>query len=362
MTSACCVAVGNGKPLIRRTNAEQMERLGLVAAAARPRCRPRPPHTSGGVSCVTSRSVSPSEPRHRGNFAPLVEQWNGARGAWSSPAAARRPRTILSGASCTNTTFCMATGCDGRRWEAPSVEQWNGSTWTPRPHVPDFTPNIHLYAACLYDSLVVHERGGCGLAGGRNYAFMRGHLERILVDGDILRHPPTNDYYFNSVSCAGTRFCTARRLLGPAPTWSRPGTGGRHGPAATVPAPAGGGSLNAISCFSALLHGGAGPGYTNTQTLTWDGQTWTESPTPTEDGPTGERVLRSRLPHELGLRGRRWCHHPWGSDVRPLRGDGPNARGGYRFVASDGGIFSYGAPFLGSTGGMALNKPSSAWR
>jgi hypothetical protein len=30
---------------------------------------------------------------------------------------------------------------------------------------------------------------------------------------------------------------------------------------------------------------------------------------------------------------------------------------GYRFVASDGGIFSFGAPFYGSMGGTPLNKP-----
>ena len=37
------------------------------------------------------------------------------------------------------------------------------------------------------------------------------------------------------------------------------------------------------------------------------------------------------------------------ANVQPLHG--------YWMVASDGGIFSYGVPFLGSTGGMALNKP-----
>ena len=34
-----------------------------------------------------------------------------------------------------------------------------------------------------------------------------------------------------------------------------------------------------------------------------------------------------------------------------------NATGGYWLVAADGGIFSYGAPFEGSTGSMVLNKP-----
>jgi hypothetical protein len=30
---------------------------------------------------------------------------------------------------------------------------------------------------------------------------------------------------------------------------------------------------------------------------------------------------------------------------------------GYRFVASDGGIFTYNDPFFGSMGGKPLNKP-----
>ena len=33
------------------------------------------------------------------------------------------------------------------------------------------------------------------------------------------------------------------------------------------------------------------------------------------------------------------------------------ATGGYWLVASDGGIFSFGAPFFGSTGAIHLNKP-----
>ncbi|MHB1710443.1 MAG: hypothetical protein ACYCV7_03440 [Acidimicrobiales bacterium] len=30
---------------------------------------------------------------------------------------------------------------------------------------------------------------------------------------------------------------------------------------------------------------------------------------------------------------------------------------GYRFVASDGGVFSFSAPFFGSLGGRPLNRP-----
>ena len=42
----------------------------------------------------------------------------------------------------------------------------------------------------------------------------------------------------------------------------------------------------------------------------------------------------------------------------PIVGMEANRTGsGYRFVASDGGIFSYNAAFYGSMGGKPLNKP-----
>jgi hypothetical protein len=36
---------------------------------------------------------------------------------------------------------------------------------------------------------------------------------------------------------------------------------------------------------------------------------------------------------------------------------GPSSGHGYWEVASDGGIFAYGVPFLGSMGGKLLNEP-----
>jgi hypothetical protein len=43
---------------------------------------------------------------------------------------------------------------------------------------------------------------------------------------------------------------------------------------------------------------------------------------------------------------------------RPVVGMSSSSSGaGYRLVASDGGIFSFGAPFYGSTGAIALNSP-----
>ena len=43
---------------------------------------------------------------------------------------------------------------------------------------------------------------------------------------------------------------------------------------------------------------------------------------------------------------------------KPVIGIAPDdATGGYWEVATDGGIFAFGAPFFGSTGAIHLNKP-----
>jgi len=43
---------------------------------------------------------------------------------------------------------------------------------------------------------------------------------------------------------------------------------------------------------------------------------------------------------------------------RPVVGIMPTSDGsGYRLVAADGGVFSFGAPFLGSAGSLRLNQP-----
>jgi hypothetical protein len=43
--------------------------------------------------------------------------------------------------------------------------------------------------------------------------------------------------------------------------------------------------------------------------------------------------------------------------TRPVVGMAAAPVGGYWLVASDGGVFSFGAPFSGSAGGLPLSKP-----
>ena len=96
----------------------------------------------------------------------------------------------------------------------------------------------------------------------------------------------------------------------------------------------------------------------DTQGQTWNGQSWTIVTTP--NGP-----VSTTLNYLVGVD----CLTDWacvtvgdafdGTNHNPLAAWAPIARSGYRFVASDGGIFAYGAgaPFLGSLGGTVLNQP-----
>jgi len=355
VTSAFCMAVGNGdQPLNGATVAEEWN--GSVWSSLP---MPSVPNATApylnGVSCVTTNfCVAVGAADFAGTFAPLIEQWNGS--VWSVvQAAADSSDSRLLSVSCTSTTFCMATGPNGNN---PSVDAWNGSTWTPTTlSFPSVFSSVHL------DGVSCTTPSSCMIVGwavaDARYAFAEHWNGSSWTGTNPVNNPPTN-YYFNSVSCAGTSFCTAVGSSGGANlvwTWN----GGSTWTNASVPSPAGGGSLNAISCFSATsctAVGGAGPGYTNTQTLTWDGQTWTEVATP--PNPTG--TAGSEF---FGVD----CLTNWacvaaggaiilgGPTFVPFEAMAPITRSGYRFVASDGGIFSYGAPFLGSTGGMALNKP-----
>src|SRR5208283_5466566 len=126
-----------------------------------------------------------------------------------------------------------------------------------------------------------------------------------------------------------------------------------------LPAVSGGASLDSISCFSATSCTAVGdPLITlNTLAVTWDGASWTLQSTPTGPSTSNQSAF-------YGVD----CLTDWacvavgdsanGAMSLPLEASAPIARSGYRFVASDGGIFNYGsAQFYGSMGGRYLNKP-----
>ena len=94
-----------------------------------------------------------------------------------------------------------------------------------------------------------------------------------------------------------------------------------------------------------------------TLALSWNGSSWSIVPSP--NGPGSAPAALNAVTCLTD-----WACLAVGSatlsgEPQPYALSAAVARSGYRFVASDGGIFSYGngAPFLGSTGGMHLNAP-----
>jgi hypothetical protein len=252
----------------------------------------------------------------------LVEQWSGGS-AWSSvaiPTPSGTTSPILTAITCYGTTWCITVG----RATGPSAstvnvsETWNGSTWTPLT-----TPDV---------------------GSGSTYSELDG------------------------LSCAGASFCQAVGysidtsgtdhnlvLSWNGSTWT-----------ITPSVPTATGAMRAdlydVDCISATVCtavGNAGASLTTLQTavLNWNGTQWSLGTSPNSAGAT------------LTSLGSISCITNWACMAggysttagvkQPFGITASVARSGYRFVASDGGIFNFGAgaPSLGSLGGTALNAP-----
>jgi hypothetical protein len=147
-------------------------------------------------------------------------------------------------------------------------------------------------------------------------------------------------------------------------TWTYNGTTWTATSPATSPPPRGDASMAFDPALGQMvLFGGEGAGGAQlSDTWTYAGSTWTPVSPPT--GPsarTGASLADDPALNQVvlfggygviysgvtavgnGVRGDTWTFQPAGT--------------GYRMAASDGGIFSFDAPFLGSTGGIKLNQP-----
>lgn len=222
----------------------------------------------------------------------------------------------LSSVSCLSGTDCIAVGsADSGSATVTLAEQWNGTTWSILP-----TQDV---AGVTTDRL-------------------------------------------NSISCIGSDFCIAAgsgQGSGAARTlveeWS-----GTSWSSVTTPDSSGGASdfLTGVDCFSQTSCTAVGrtspSSQDSTLALTWDGVGWNLQPTPNgTSSPSSELTSVSCITN--------WScvaagdsENGGGVDT-PYVIDASIARSGYRFVASDGGVFAYGpgSPFLGSMGGQQLNAP-----
>jgi hypothetical protein len=261
-------------------------------------------------------------------YIPLTQQWNGS--SWSYVAAGNQSSGELNGVSCSSTTFCAGVGdyYDGST-DTLLLENWNGSAWVTAPSssTPTAAPFNYL------TSVSCTGPGFCA-ATGSGYT------------------PNSNDItQFNSYVTLMEIWNGSSWSVTPSPNFGGPGLGNY---------------MYGVSCVAATSCAAVGSYYTNSSNLdtyqneafTWNGATWAMA-TPADYAYSSP---------EAGMQGVS-CISDWAcmsvgyatnaSNEFSYNTMSPMARSGYRFVASDGGVFNYGkgAPFLGSLGATHLNAP-----
>ncbi len=310
-----------------------------------------------------------------GDTSALVVAWNGF--TWNAVPAAL-PAGADTGGNLTAVSCVSATSCQilGRTAVNGSIvffgNQWNGSSLsltnadTPPGSSGGVIPSI-LGMSCVsaawclaVGSTQVH--GG----GGAPYSELWNGTSWTSVSMPAPSGSPST--ILRSVSCAGVGFCTAVGAYGAnnlsqafIESWNGSGWAIATGPTSSESQ-----SLTGVSCFSATTCSAVGEtsaatGPTPaTLVANWNGTAWSMVPG-TPNGGTALTLLSGVS-----------CVTDWAcmavgsyespappNATVPFAMSAPIARSGYRFVASDGGVFAYGsgAPFLGFMGGQHLNKP-----
>jgi hypothetical protein len=370
-----------------------------------------PGSEGNGISCVSANFCMALASNS------LIEQWNGT--AWSTAQAGSDTAPNLSAVTCTGPSFCLAVGFVESAGGGAYSEEWNGTTWTAvNVPLPAGSTGGALSAVSCVGPDACTGVGRSGTAGG-NITL----AEQWNGTGWSIESTPnqagSTTARFSSVSCAittslscmavgeyssaGGSFTLAERWNGSA--WS----------ITTTPSLPGGavmGELVGVSCIGPSWCAAVGDdtvaGNNDTLAEVWDGTAWTIVTTPDPGVNTRDYLMGlscfsqtscSAVGDEIGTTtvslAVTWDGSAWALATTPANGTGvtftglstvscvtdwecvamgttatsggsnllvmsaPIARSGYRFVASDGGVFAEGAaaPFLGSLGGVRLNQP-----
>ncbi|HVC66411.1 MAG TPA: hypothetical protein VND44_02355 [Acidimicrobiales bacterium] len=318
------------------------------------------------VSCTSpSACVAVGDSSDGTNNQTLIETWDGT--AWSispSPDTSPTQDNSLSGVSCTSSTACVAVGdsSDGTQQQALIVT-WNGTAWslTSSPAAPPNQDNILVGVSCTSATACV--------AAGRTFDGTTNHTLIETWDGTAWSVTPspntsaTHNDFLNGVSCTSSTACVAvgqsndgTRNHTLIETWD--GTAWSVTPSPNTSSTSDD-TLAGVSCTSStacVAVGQSSDGTTNhTLIETWDGTAWSVTPSPNASS-TQANVLAAVS-----------CASPTACVAAGFFSGATNnqtlvasaiAVGGYRLVATDGGIFSFGsAPFYGSMGGTHLNQP-----
>ena len=364
--SGFCMAVGhqNGgsvdQTLVERWNGSTW------SVDASPDTGPALANDLYGVSCSSASMCTAVGSADTGTaIQTLVEQWNGT--SWSivaSPDTDPGSDQLLVDVSCTSATACTAVGSAGTLagTTITLVETWDGTTWSIVP-----SPNTGAGGVSELNSVSCPSATSCTSVGD----FFTGTVSQTLVEQwngttwSIVASPvPSTSAtsVLSSVSCPTAGTCTA---VGHAvvnsvwqtlveswtdTTWSIV--------ASPDSSPADFDALVGVSCTTATTCTAVGSSTDGTTTsdlvVQWNGASWYLVPlAPIAGGLDAELAGVSCVgPSVCTAAGDTMGS---ASQTQVLSAPVPP---GYREVASDGGIFSYGSSgFLGSMGGQHLNKP-----
>ena len=372
-TSTFCVAVGSensgagGGTLIEQWNGTTWTVVPSVDAPA------TTGDTLNSVSCVGTAfclAVGGS-----GTGPSVAETWNGT--AWSFVTAAAPTGSTtspLSSVSCVSATTCEVLGTAsvpgtnsifGNQWNGTTLTATNAATPTPTTTTP--VPSA-TGMDCVSASWCIAVGNGDTNSNGSSFSEVWNGTAWTL---QTTPQPTTGlGSLLSSVSCAGASFCQAVgqvNLAGPLSqnlieSWN----GTQWSITATVPdtSATANNSLTGVDCFSATTCSAVGSAAATTGpspaslALTWNGTTWSIVPNTPNQGTVQTTLAAVSCLTDWS------CvavgnYRPTVTTFAAFAMAAPIARTGYRFVASDGGVFSYGsgAPFLGSMGGTPLNKP-----
>ena len=373
-TASFCVAVGQqnsgagGGTLVEQWNGSTWAVVPSVNVPA-----------TSGDNLVSVSCVGPSFCMAVGSsgLGAVAETWNGTAWTLANPVI---PSNVTGGAalwsvSCVSTTVCQTLGT-GYNVSTPEVfgNQWNGKALSlvpaATPTASGTTPLIEATGMdCLTTtSCIAVGTTNNGTATATPFSEQWNGSSWSLVTVAVPSGAGVTGSFLASVSCAGASFCEAAGQINAThnqnliETWN----GSMWAIVPNVPdtSPTQSQGLTAVDCFSqttcsavgsASAASGVSPA---TLALTWNGTSWS-----IVSGTPNQGTLATTLAGES-------CVTDWAcvavgnyktspTTLSSFAMSAPIARSGYRFVASDGGVFAYGsgAPFLGSTGSIMLNKP-----
>jgi hypothetical protein len=319
-----------------------------------------------GVSCVsTTWCVAVGYAGDGGGTQTLIETWNGASWAIVTSPDASGILNQLSGVSCLSQSNCTAVG----QWDNGTnfqtlVETWNGTSWTIVSS-PNSGSGFNVLTSVSCTSATFCAAGGWVNVSGSEQPLAQFWNGTAWTLASMPNPPGDQDGVLLGVSCANASFCVAvgeysTQSGGPAliEMWN-----GSVWTQSTAPLPASGALVDylySVTCQSAASCVAAGDSTidgTQWPTLveTWNGATWTVNQSPATGATDTDNIYGVSCAGAACVAVGETA--PKSGDITTLALSG-NLAVGYRFVASDGGIFAFGgAPFYGSMGGKPLNKP-----